>query len=303
MIDTNGASSVKYTPGWVIVLRTSPPASGEGPGAAAQKLRRNANSARRLLRLVFVRCRETRRGCRGSRRSARRRRGRARRTGRSSTGARRSCTPRRRGGTGTPGVPAVAAACRLRRHRVRHARLGFDARGRGGPVSPTAWKQIRRAATRDASAPSPITPARSIRGGLTRGVGTGWSCSWCACSRATGSTGRLCCPPEISARHRRGWDRRTTALGAPRCSSSGPVSREFPWARFRGGRGRRSLGVSLGVSLSVSAVVSLGASAGVPVGARRGSASRVWAPPSACKSLVPSGLPQPVHASHPGRAG
>src|SRR5271154_1424094 len=44
MIETNGASSVKYTPGWVIVVRTMPGASGEGVGDLAQKLRRNACS-------------------------------------------------------------------------------------------------------------------------------------------------------------------------------------------------------------------------------------------------------------------
>ena len=41
---TNGASSVKYTPGWIIVVRTRLPASDDCAAVAVQKFFRNASS-------------------------------------------------------------------------------------------------------------------------------------------------------------------------------------------------------------------------------------------------------------------
>ena len=157
------------------------PASGEGAGASAQKLRRKACSVGASGSVGSGPNDRSRRGCRGWRRWAGHRRGTARRTGRSSTGPRRSSRRRRRGGRRSG-----------RGRRLARSAAIASATLASLPIARSGWRRCRRRRGRR----SPWRRARA-GGGWARGPAPDRSSAGWA--PATDTAGSPSGPPEVVA--------------------------------------------------------------------------------------------------------
>ncbi len=282
MIETNGASSVKYTPGCVIVLRTRPPASGDVAGArraevaqergqrrhlrqvrtgaehhpvvvAGDREDRPVVGAERLVELVVVvlalaevvdDVAEVEEERRAGRRPA----------GRPPSRRRRS--------------PRCAIAC-----AAVWKLLTFAA-----PVSPTAWNTIRFERPGSASRPMCRPPAPDRSAAATWSAsGPAGSGSCAPGSRASCSTASSCCRPGTTSRRLPAAPRQNS-----RCSPVAGGGGAGAGAGVTGGaaaarRGRRRCGPDCAATGADGAV-------------------------SAASSRAPSGRPHPVQASQPAPA-